>query len=167
MSPPIIHHRNQRGKPMGKGSTVPERCNASLLYEPGTGWSYRTSMDWAGGLIERLTGRTLQNYVDKYIWEPLGTTNITFWPKKHAELKAKTAHMASRSNDGSGKVVNGSEVPSLDEGAEDCVGGHGTYASMRSFFKILQSVFANNGRLLKEETVEMIFESQLTQKLKK
>ncbi len=160
-----MRYRKQRGESPDNGATVIERCNAPLLYEPGTSWGYGTSMDWAGKLVERLTGQTLEGYMEKHIWSPLDITDITFWPDKHPELKARQAHMSSRAADGSGIVKHGGFTLSTD-GVEDCFGGHGALASMQDYFKVLQSLLADDEKLLKKEMTKTMFEPQLSEKSK-
>ncbi len=36
-----------------------------LIFEPGTRWQYGTSMDWAGRLVEKVSGLTLEQYFQK------------------------------------------------------------------------------------------------------
>ena len=67
-----------------------------LLFEPGTGWRYSTSMDWTGKLVERLTEKTLEEYMGTNIWGKLGITDITFWPKSKAGLAERMAGMNIR-----------------------------------------------------------------------
>ena len=85
----LQRYRAYRSEPVAPGTTVPEKFSAPLLYEPGTGWLYSTSIDWAGKLIERVTGQTLEEYVKAHIWGPLGTKDITFFPHSNADIKAR------------------------------------------------------------------------------
>jgi len=64
-SPLLMRYRKDRNEEIGAGSTVPSFAGSSLLYEPGTKWLYSTSMDWAGKLVERTTGVTLEEYISK------------------------------------------------------------------------------------------------------
>jgi len=91
-----MRYRKDRNEEIGAGSTVLSFAGAPLLYEPGTKWLYSTSMDWAGKLVERITGVRLEEYMKKDIWAPLGTTDITFWPETNPTLKAGKADMTVR-----------------------------------------------------------------------
>ncbi|MDA4809725.1 serine hydrolase, partial [Enterobacter hormaechei] len=51
-----------------------------LEFEPGVGWSYGLGIDWAGILVERVTGSTLGSYFQEHIFAPLGITSLTFIP---------------------------------------------------------------------------------------
>ncbi len=49
-----------------------------LAYEPGTSYQYSSSVDWAGFLIERITGKSLEEYFEENIFEPCGMTSTSF-----------------------------------------------------------------------------------------
>ncbi len=49
-----------------------------LVFEPGTGWQYGTSVDWAGRLVESVSGLTLEQYFQRNILQPLGMKDTTF-----------------------------------------------------------------------------------------
>lgn len=77
-----------------------------MLYEPGTSWSYGASIDWAGLLVERLSGLTLEQYMEANIWGPLGIKDITFWPEKRPELLKRMADTTLRDPQSTGQVVH-------------------------------------------------------------
>lgn len=158
--PGLAKLQKQEGKEPGSGSTVEERCTFPLLYEPGTKWSYGVGIDWAGKLVERLTGETLEVYMKKNLFEPVGAKTITFWPYEHEDLKGKVPGIVQRTPEGKLVPMTGSF---LNTGSTDCFGGHGAYASMEDYLKIQRSILANDGKLLKPATVEQLFTPQLTQ----
>lgn len=49
-----------------------------LLAEPGTDWNYGSNMDWAGKMLEKVSGQTLGEYCRQHIFEPLGCKDISF-----------------------------------------------------------------------------------------
>jgi CubicO group peptidase (beta-lactamase class C family) len=58
--------------------------NDSLLFEPGTDWSYSNSGYVVAGLIvEKVTGMPLNEYFDKNIFEPLGMSYTTTGTSDH------------------------------------------------------------------------------------
>ena len=146
------------------GATVEEACTHPLIYEPGTSWLYSTSLDWAGKLVERLTGQTLEEYMKANMWRPLGMKDITFRPDQHTEMKSRMADMAVR-DEQTGKAIHDPDGPPLLGGKDpnkDCFGGHGASASMPDYFKILQSLLIDDEKLLKRSTTAQMFEPQLT-----
>ena len=145
---------------MGTGATVEEACLQPLIYEPGTRWAYGTSMDWAGKLIERISDQTLEEFMKANIWQPLGIKDITFWPDERPDMKTRMASMTIR-DEKTGKVIHklgGAKMP----GGKDCFGGHGAFASMPDYFKILRSLLVDDERLLKRSTTAQMFLPQLT-----
>lgn len=142
------------------GATVEEAYTHPLIYEPGTSWLYSTSVDWAGKMVERITGQTLEEYMKANIWRPLGIKDVTFWPEQHPGMKSRTPSMTIRDEE-TGRVV-----PDLEgiktAGGKDCFGGQGAFASMPDFFKILRSLLADDEKLLKRSTTAQMFQPQLT-----
>ena len=95
------------------------------------------------------------------IWGKLGITDITFFPKSKAGMAERMAGMSVR--DKTEELKHEMESIESTAGANDCFGGHGSYASMPSFMKILQSLLRDDEVLLKRETTKMMFEPQLTE----
>ena len=150
--------------------TVVERFWHPLCYEPGTGWEYSPSLDWAGKVIEKLTGMTLEDYMQKNIFEPLGIKGITFWPDKHPDIKSRMTALTIRDPLVTGRVKDYSG-PSFNDGVTECMGGQGCYADLEDYLKIVHNLLVtvtdddhNNDvpRLLKKETVLEMFQPQLT-----
>ena len=138
-----------------------EECSTHpLIYEPGTSWLYSSSLDWAGKLVERVTGLTLEEYMKANIWQPLGIKDMTFWPDQHPEFKSRMAGMAIRDEE-TGKVIHDLDEPPWPQG-KDCYGGHGASGSMPEYFKILRSLLADDEKLLRRSTTAQMFQPQLT-----
>lgn len=55
-------------------------------------------IDWAGILLERVTGLSLNDYLHRNIFEPLGLKNISMFPTE--SMKANLAYMSQRAPDG-------------------------------------------------------------------
>lgn len=49
-----------------------------LRFDPGTGWTYGTSLDWAGRLVETVSGLNLEEYFQRHIFAPLGMKDTSF-----------------------------------------------------------------------------------------
>ena len=161
MSQRVQRYRKHTGNfKIATGETVEECCTQPLIYEPGTSWLYSTSVDWAGKLVERITGQTLEEFMSVNIWQPLGIKDITFWPAQRSDMKSRMASMTVR-DERTGKVMHdldGAGIP----GGKDCFGGHGASASMPDYFKILQSLLVDDEKLLKRSTTAQMFRPQLT-----
>ncbi|KAI1927724.1 hypothetical protein LOY89_004147 [Ophidiomyces ophidiicola] len=148
-----------------KGSTVISRFSAPLLFEPGTGWHYSPSLDWVGLLITRLTRTSLEEYMKCNIWGPLGIEDATFFLEQNDLLKDRLVGMTLRdptAPEYQGKVVPYSGPPVLGEATEE-LGGHGAFTSIPSYLKVLTSILRNDEKLLRKETVALMFKPQLSQ----
>lgn len=164
MEPKLLHLRGSN--PPNAAPTVAERFAFPLTYEPGTSWSYGSGIDWAGQVVERLTGLPLEQYMRRNIWAPVGADRITFFPSKHAggEMAHSMAGMSVRDAE-SGKVVAWTK-PLFDreQPPKDAFGGHGAVADLRDYMKILESVGRDDGVLLRPETAALMFEPQLSER---
>src|SRR5262245_61898139 len=72
----MLRYTQQTG-PIPAG-TVPV-APTPLMFEPGARWQYGYSVDWAGRLVEALSGQPLEQYLQKNIFKRLGmkdTSNI-------------------------------------------------------------------------------------------
>lgn len=69
-----------------------------LVHQPGEGWEYGVNIDWAGKVLEKATGLTLDAYCQKHIYEPLGLKNISMKP--HKEMLENLAYINYRAPDG-------------------------------------------------------------------
>ncbi|KAK3935246.1 acyltransferase LovD [Diplogelasinospora grovesii] len=159
-------------------TSVRNRFLHPLLYEPGTSFSYGPSIDWAGVVVERVTGSTLQEYMMQHIWEPLGIKDMTFFLSRRPDMQARVAHMSLRdgSIDAAGQqtVVYAPVQPVLNPDGEDCQGGGGIFTSAAEYVKVLQALLRASdspssdlsgdmprGQLLKRSTVDTMFNPQL------
>lgn len=139
--------------------TVAGRFSYPLIFEPGTSWCYGPGIDWAGKVIERLTGKPLDTLVQEGIARPLGLHSITFFPWGKAELEAKIPPRTARLPDGTFTLPT---EPFINDDPVDGMGGHGAYATAGDYLAVLRSLLANDGRLLTPETAETLFTPQLT-----
>ena len=153
--------RKSQGKPIAPGTTIQERYLGPLLYEPGTSWEYSPAIDFVGLAVERVTGaESLQGYMEREIWAPLGIKEMTFFLAEREDLKRRMPAMSLR-DDKSGKAVLRPRV--VQEPPRHAMGGGGIYAEPTEYLKVLQAVLRNEGTLLKRETVEEIFRPHLSQ----
>lgn len=161
MLPDIIKHQQQKGQwgsHVEKAGKIVDRYTCAMIAEPGESWMYSTGLDWTGLLIHRLTGLDLEAWMQKNMFPPLSITGITFWPYRNPNLKSKIPGLASRNEAGE---LTANTDDTLNTHSTECYGGHGAYAQMGEYIKILRSLLANDGKLLKPETVDEMFKPQL------
>ncbi|KAK3315401.1 beta-lactamase/transpeptidase-like protein [Apodospora peruviana] len=145
------------------GPAVVDRYNWPLLFEPGTSWKYGSSTDWAGRLVEVVSGQDLETYITENILNPLNIPAgaITFYPERFPDLYERHATVSSR-DAGSGRVVY-SETPFVREDkTRHCYGGEGAFADLSQYIKVLHSLLVDDGKLLRPETAsKLLFEPML------
>lgn len=142
-----------------------------LVFQPGKGWEYGVNIDWAGVLVERSTKLSLNDYMQKNIFEPLNLKNISMFP--NPSMKSKLAHMNFRNRDGTlAKFDHIHRRPLIVEGKEEmetCFnsGGAGCFAKPQEYAQIL-AMLLNDGispktgaRILRASTVDEMFRNQI------
>ncbi|MCJ1360488.1 MAG: hypothetical protein MMC33_010493 [Icmadophila ericetorum] len=162
--PKLMAWRASRGEKLSRGKTIPDKYTLPLLYEPGEWWSYSVGIDWAGKLLERAlnNGQSLGDYLNEHVWKPLGINSMTFHLRDRPDLQERMAVMSQRSPE-TGKAVHSGE--DLMGEVVDDFGGAGCYCCAPEYLKILQSILANDGKLLKPETVtDIMFQPHLSKK---
>ncbi|KAH7381741.1 beta-lactamase/transpeptidase-like protein [Pyrenochaeta sp. MPI-SDFR-AT-0127] len=147
--------------------------NARLVNQPGSMWEYGVNIDWAGIILERVTGQTLGDYFAENLFKPLGinTGNISMFPTK--ETQENLAHMHQR--DGEGKLTEREHLfkAALAQDTKEKqdkffqAGGAGLFATPKEYIKILAAIL-NDGTspttgktILKKETVDLLWKNQI------
>jgi len=140
---------------------VEEAFKYPLGYQPGTSWMYGNGLDWAGRIVERATGRTLGEHVAERIAAPLGIDSASFYPVVRADLRARMTDLNPADPDGVGLAVLGG-VFDMNRRSKGAFGGHGLFMAGDDYAKVLRSLLANDGKLLRRETVDDMFADHLS-----
>jgi methyl acetate hydrolase len=123
-----------------------------LLFEPGEQWEYGSNMDWAGLVVEAITGKRLGDVMQQRIFEPLGMTDTAF--SMTTSMLQRRAGMHQREEDGSLTAVEGSLLP---EEPEVHMGGHGLFSTVKDYCLFIRAWLndgqGDHGRILKPETI--------------
>jgi len=140
---------------------VEEAFKYPLGFQPGESWMYGTGLDWTGKIIERVTGGTLSEHMQKRICGPLGITDAQFWPITREDLRARMVDLNPGDPEGLGLAVAGSNGDMNKRNRGD-FGGHGLYMPGSEYIKVLHSLLSNDGKMLKPATVEDMFKHHLS-----
>ncbi|XDG03022.1 hypothetical protein ABKA04_002637 [Annulohypoxylon sp. FPYF3050] len=159
-SPKLQQLAKFRGPPEKTPDTIVAEFCEPLVFQPGTDWYYGTGLDWAGKIVERLSGLSLEEYMRANIWDPLGAKLVSFLPDSIPEMKERMIGISSK--DETGKLVPVDFFKQIFGDKKDIYGGATGFASAESYLKILQSLCANDGKLLKKETADELFRPQLS-----
>jgi CubicO group peptidase (beta-lactamase class C family) len=132
-----------------------------LVFEPDQGWVYGYGIDWAGVAVSRVSGLSLAEFMDQNIWQPLGMKSTTFDLEARPDLLARLSSMAER--DGEGKLQRGKRdlmgAPGTVVVKES--GGGGACSTANDYIKLLISLLKNDERLVRKETVDLMFSPSL------
>ena len=141
---------------------------APLVFAPGTGWVYGTSIDVLGGVIAAINGSTLEAVVQKYVSGPLGMVDWRFTPTDATRVTANYAN---------GELPNPSIVPPARITEDDLQGtnfhvdrifradapqsgGGGSCGTADDVMKMLE-VYNGSGTLLQPATVAEALKNQI------
>ena len=124
-----------------------------LLFDPGDEWEYGSNVDWAGLVVEGITGKRLGEVMSERILEPLGMDSTSF--DLSGEMRSRMALIHQRGGDGSLTPLD-FELPS---DPEVHMAGHGLYSTAEDYCKFirmwLNDGMGPGGQVLDKETVEM------------
>ena len=129
-----------------------ESLMTPLLFDPGDEWEYGSNIDWAGQVLEGITGKRLGEVMQERILEPLGMTSTSF--TLEGDMRGRMALIHQRAEDGSLDPLD-FELPE----PEVHMGGHGLYSTVEDYCKFirmwLNDGMGPNGQVLQKQTVEM------------
>ncbi|KAF2257674.1 beta-lactamase/transpeptidase-like protein [Lojkania enalia] len=148
------------GQKSKDSSYVHERCNNPLIFEPGDGWAYGVSLDWAGVIVRRLHGGiSLEDYLVENVWKKVGLSAPfpTFCISHNPDYSARLMQGAERNSDGSLKPYKFWQ----GDNPNDQDGGHGLSGTAKDWLAVLADLISDSPKLLKPETVAMMFTPQL------
>ena len=129
-----------------------------LSFDPGTAWEYGMNIDWAAKAVEKVSGRTIGDYLRDNVLDPLGMRDTTF--RLSAEHRTRLAGMSVRTPDGLTAIEF--EIP---QEPEFQMGGGGMYGSPSDYLRFLRMLLRrgelDGERVLAQETVDMARRNQI------
>ncbi|KAK3313120.1 beta-lactamase [Apodospora peruviana] len=153
-----------------------EGWTTPLKFPPGEGWFYGSAIDWAGQVLEKVTGQTLGEYMASHIFAPLGITDTTFRSLTHllADDRIITENRkvpCSVRDSATGELSNCPLPVPVDPPVES--GGAGLWTTADDHARLLQALLkAGNSNsntqdgevgsiILSKESVDEMFRPQL------
>ena len=126
-----------------------------LLFDPGDQWHYGISIDWAGKMVEAVSGEKLGPYLQKNLFAPLGMTSTAF--KITPDMRTRLAKIHQRGDDDALEPQMELEIPQEPEFE---MGGGGLYSTAQDYLQFVRMILnrgrASGGQVLKPETVDLM-----------
>jgi CubicO group peptidase (beta-lactamase class C family) len=157
---PIIRYQEAKGLP-GITSCEEKALRTPLLFDPGERWEYGINIDWAGKMVETVSGQKLGRYLEANLFEPLGMGDTAF--KITDAMRARLAKIHQRGDDDRFQPLHDLEIPQAPEFE---MGGGGLYGTIGDYAKFVRMILnqgrADDGRrVLKPETVAQMATNQM------
>jgi len=131
-----------------------------LMHNPGEQFTYGTSIDVLGRVVEVVSGQPLDEYIEEHILEPLGMVDTYFYlpPNKYDRL-VDVWYVA-----GTNREAYKDDYP-VSGAKTYFAGGAGLNSTALDYFKFANALLMGGGngdaRILKEETVAMMTSNQI------
>jgi len=130
-----------------------------LAFDPGTQWEYGTGIDWAGKMIEAVSGVTLGEFIAANVTGPLGMVDTAF--SRSASMLERVAGVHRRLPDGSFAPID-TPPPQNPEFETGGGGLHGTMSDYGRFIRmILNDGELDGTRILKAHTVQTMCQNHI------
>lgn len=140
--------------------SIPALGNIPLDYQPGTQWVYSISVDVQGYLVEKLSGKTFDVFLQERLFDPLGMVDTGFY------VKSDNASRLSRQyNPSQNGTLTRTDNGSFLNPPKFLSGGAGLTSTAADYMKFAQMHLnggeLNGKRILSEEAVQLMRNNQL------
>jgi methyl acetate hydrolase len=130
-----------------------------FVAEPGECWEYGVNTAWLGLVVEAVAGETLDEYLIRHVFAPLGMADTTFRPTGEQRERLMVVHQ---------RAPDGGLVPTdleLSEDPEIAFGGEGAYATAGDYTRFLRCLLRGGEldgvQILEPDTVALMFTDHL------
>jgi methyl acetate hydrolase len=131
-----------------------------LLFDPGDRWLYGINIDWAGKMVEAVSGKRLGAYLQENLFAPLGMTSTAF--KIRPEMRDRLAKIHQRGDNDAFTPQMDLEIPQEPEFE---MGGGGLYGTGGDYLRFVRLILnhgkADGNPVLKPETVDLMMRNNM------
>jgi CubicO group peptidase (beta-lactamase class C family) len=157
-SPDIARFQQVTGTP-GITTCTNAALGTPLLFEPGEKWDYGINIDWAGKMVEAVSGQRLDRYLQDHLLGPLGMKDTSF--NLSAAQRARLSAIHQRAEDGSLAPIEFG----LPEEPEFYMGGGGLYGTVPDYIRfcrmILNGGSLDGAQVLQKSTVDTMAQNHI------
>jgi len=163
LSPELTRWRQATGHPaIWENEAGIKAYELPLLFEPGTKYAYSVAIDWAGIILERATGSTLEAYFKKNIFEPLGIKTISFLVDSEGEKRMQVMSGRDLQTD---KLIPSPGARQQSTKIAQLSGGAGLVGTLKDYLRFLQGVLAGGSDkgspIISKKSFDELFTSSL------
>lgn len=133
----LIKYGEKRNVPSVATSSMAS-LRSALLFDPGERWEYGSNIDWAGKVVEGVTGKRLGEVMRERIFEPLGMNDTGFDLSPAMRPRHATTH--NRGTDGKMTAAPDFKLP---DNPEQHMGGHGLYSTVGDYMKFIRMILGD------------------------
>jgi CubicO group peptidase (beta-lactamase class C family) len=164
-----MYHDQQVLHSVNLQEMIDKLAKLPLLYQPGTRWVYSISVDIQGYLVEKLSGKSLPDFMRERIFEPLGMKDTGFYVPKEKMDRLATLYRVSDKNEWTPASPENDLSPDLSKPPTLPSGGGGLLSTAPDYLRFAQMLL-NGGqldgvRLLAPPTVKLMTSNHLPDKL--
>jgi methyl acetate hydrolase len=156
--PDVARYQEVTGTP-GITTCQNAALTTPLLFDPGDRWEYGINIDWAGKMVEAVSGKKLDRYFQDHIFGPLGMKDTAF--KLGPSQRARLASVHQRDDKGTLAPIEFG----LPEDPEFLMGGGGLYGTAGDYLTFAQMIMGDGSvkgaRVLKPETVALMAQNHI------
>ncbi|MGC1206076.1 MAG: serine hydrolase domain-containing protein [Flavobacteriaceae bacterium] len=132
------------------------------LFEAGEKWHYGRNTDWVGKIVEKISGKNLEDYFRENITGPLKMNST--WFNVPENLKENIVSWGTRDSSGFKEYPRIPVAP-----VSEFIAGEGLFGSPKDYLTFLNCIMNygkyDGGQILKSETVELMFKNALPKDL--
>jgi CubicO group peptidase (beta-lactamase class C family) len=138
-----------------------------LMFQPGTSWYYSSAVDIQGHIVEKLTGKTLGQFMRERIFAPLKMSDTAFYTgaDKASRLAAVYVYDRDQAKIIEAKTLFGVDMPDYTKPPVNESGGGGLVSTTHDYARFSQMML-NKGTLggkqiIKPETVDLMVQNHI------
>ncbi len=143
----------------GIGSCKNAALRTPLMFDPGDRWEYGINIDWAGKMVEAVSGKRLGEYLQENVFSPLGMTSTAF--KITPDMRSRLAKVHQRGKDGALAPIDFE----ITQEPEFEMGGGGLYSTAGDYLNFVRMMMnggeGGGNQVLKPETVALMSQNAM------
>ncbi|THD61688.1 MAG: class A beta-lactamase-related serine hydrolase [Phenylobacterium sp.] len=132
----------------GLHQMIERTAEIPLMYQPGTSWSYSSAVDIQGYIVEKLTGKTLGQFLQENVFGPLKMKDTAFYtgPEKATRLAAVYVAERGQTKIHEASDLFGQKMPDYSKPPAMESGGGGLTSTTMDYARFCQMML-NKGEL--------------------